>query len=236
MVRMWRVIGAVCAAAVLGGCGDDASEPGQTPAPTRAATAPATPTTEPGFDPDDPAISIIPEDGKEIDALVSQAGKRDDFRIPRGVAAGKPDGPLLLAWVARPFYEPPAGDAWIDGLNPGQRAVYSMFVADFEILNGGFYQLWTNSSGYIADDLAASAELVGSKEFASIFRDAAALWPGGEIPRSRSKREQIADGFSGAELDELDNRYAETQYARKTALGPILARYIRANPDQFVAD
>jgi hypothetical protein len=235
MTRVRRVMG-ILFVAVLCGCADDGKQSSSTPTTTAAQTLPAEPTTEPGFDPEDPAISIIPEDGDEIDKLVRRAGKRDDFRIPRGVAAGKLDGPLVLAWVARPFYDPPASDAWVQDLNAGQRAVYSMFVADFEILNGGFYQLWTNSSGYIADDLVAAAELVRSKEFASIFRDAAALWPAGEIPRSRSKRERIADRISEADLAELDSRYAATQYARRTALGPILARYIRANPDQFVAD
>lgn len=221
----------LCAASAMGGCGDDASS-----GPVRAPAAPAEPTTEPGFDPDDPSIAIIPDSEKHIDRLVRAAGKRDDFRIPRGVAAGKPDGPLVLAWVARPFYDPPAGDAWMEDLNPGQKAVYALYLADFEILNGGFDQLWTNSSGRIADDLAAAAERVGSKELASIYRDAAALWPHGRIPRDRSAREEISSRFSEADVTALDDRYAATQYARRTALGPILARYLRAHPGAFIAD
>jgi hypothetical protein len=230
-----RLVLTILCAAAFCGC-DDASDSQTNPARTTAQTLPAEPTTEPGFDPDDPAISILPEDNDAIDALIREAGRRNDFRIRRGVAAGKLDGPLVLAWVGRPFYDPPADNAWIDDLNPGQLAVYSMFQAHFEILNGGFHQLWTNSSGYIADDLVDSAERVDSKEFTAIFRDAAALWPDGEIPRSRAKRERIANRFSDADLAELDDRYAATQYARKTALGPILARYMRAHPGQFVAD
>ena len=110
-----------------------------------------------------------------------------------------------------------------------------MYVADFEILDGGFAQLWTNTSGAIAGDLVRSAELVGSREFADLFRDAATLWPGGRIPRERVQREQLLASMPGDKLAALDERYAATQYRRKTALALVLGSYIRAHLDDFVA-
>ena len=110
-----------------------------------------------------------------------------------------------------------------------------MYVADFEILNGGFAQLWTNASGAIAGDLVRAAELVGSREFADIFRDAATLWPGGRIPRDVVRRERVVASMPGDEVAALDERYVATQYRRKTALAMVLGGYIRAHRDEFVA-
>ncbi len=189
---------------------------------------------EPGFDPDDPALQTIPENSGHADQIIRNAGKRRDFKVPVSAVAGLEDGPLVLAVVLRPFYEL-AGDSGRRRLNEGQRAVYAMYVADFEILNGGFSQLWFNASGDLANDLVPAAELVGSPEFAALFRDAAALWPSGKVPRSRAEREALLDTLDEAKLAELDERYAATQYQRKTALANVLEPYIRANRNQFVA-
>ena len=78
------------------------------------------------------------------------------------------------------------------------------------------------------------AELVGSREFADIFRDAATLWPDGRIPRDRVQREQLLASMPGDKLAALDERYVATQYRRKTALALVLGGYIRAHLDDFV--
>ena len=80
-----------------------------------------------------------------------------------------------------------------------------------------------------------AAELVGSREFAAIFRDAQAHRPGGRIPRDRARREQLLASVPGDKVAALDERYAATQYSRKTALALVLGSYIRAHPDEFVA-
>jgi hypothetical protein len=133
--------------------------------------------------------------------------------------------------VLRPFRE--ADDSVMEHMNAGQRAVYATYLADFEILNGGFAQLWGNSSGAVAGDLVVSAQRVGSPELEGIFRDAQALWPDNEIPRDRAAREAVLDALDGAKLSALDERYAATQYKRKTALATVLGTYIRAHLDEF---
>ncbi len=193
-------------------------------------------TPEPGFDPDDPALQTIPDNSTHADEIIRKAGKRRDFKVPVSAVAGLKAGPLVRAVVLRPFYELAGGEAALRRLNRGQRAIYAMYLADFEVLNGGFSQFWFNSSGAIANELLPAAELVGSAEFAAIFRDAAALWPGGEVPRDRVRRDALLDTLDGSKLAELDERYAATQYKRKTTLANVLAPYIRTNASQFVAD
>jgi hypothetical protein len=230
---MKRLLAVVSLTVVLGGCGG-AEEAVQTPLP--ASTPPVEFTPEPGFDPDDPALSTMPEDQHEVDQLTKLVGNRKDYRIPRRVLANRKDGPLVLAVTVRPFNELNGDEAIVRRLTPGQRAVFAIYLADAEILNGGFSQFWANPSGAVGADLVPAAELVGSPEFTAIFRDAAAIWPGGEIPRDRASRAAALDGLPAEKIAELDARYAQTQYKRSTTLAEVLAPYIRAHLDQFASD
>lgn len=235
---MKRALVVLLAVAALAGCGGDPAPGAKDDGAAAVADTSGWPeevTPEPGFDPDDPALSTIPDDEAHADEIVRKAGKRKDFRVPASAVRGLDLGPLVLAVVTRPFYELDTEDA-IDRLNKAQFAVYALYYADFEILNGGFSQFWFNSSGAVADEMVAAAERVGSPELAAIYRDAAALWPGGEIPRDPAKRETVLDQLDGEKLAAIDERYAETQYHRKTALANVLGPYIRANSDQFVTD
>jgi Domain of unknown function (DUF4375) len=230
---MKRSLAVLLAAVAVGGCGtsedvDDAS------GPSSSAEWPTELEPEPGFDPDDPALSTIPDTDASRRALLERVGNRNDFKVPRHVVAGLPDGPLVQAVVVRPFPLLLIGDPTMRRLNEGQRAINAMYVADFEILNGGFWQLWENPSGAIAADLVPAAELVGSDEFADIFRDAQALWPGGRIPRDQARRRELVLRLPDDKLSALNERYAATQYRRKTALALVLGGYIRDHLGQFV--
>lgn len=233
---MKRALTVLLAAAVLAGCGKDPVVVEDASATADSGWVGLELTPEPGFDPMDQALQTIPDDSAQADEIVRKAGKRPDFKVPASAIVGLEPGPLVRAVVLRPFYELADDESGLRRLNEGQRAVYAMYVADFEILNGGFGQFWSNSSGGIANELLPAAELVGSPEFAAIFRDAVALWPDGKVPRDRAKREALLDTIVGDKVAELDERYAATQYKRKTALANVLAPYIRANTEQFVAD
>jgi hypothetical protein len=235
---MKSCLAVLLAAVVLAGCGG--SEPDSVvPLPDDYADSSEWPalelTPEPGFDPDDPAIDTIPDDDAHREELLRRAGDRRDFKVPASMVSGVEDGPLVLAVVTRPFNELGGDEAAERRLNAGQRAVYAIYLADFEILNGGFSQFWLNSSASISNGMTNAAERIGSPEFAAIHRDAQALWPGGEIPRDYARREELLTQLDGEKLAALDQRYAATQYKRATALGTVLGRYIRANTDEFVA-
>ena len=239
MISVRIVPALIASTALLAGCGDASEDP-----PARAqgdGRGPQTflepPPPDPGFEEPDPDIELAPESSASVDAFLRRAGDRHDFRVPRSILAGLKPGPLARGAIERIWAEVDPPDAGYRRLNVGQRALYVLQYADFEILNGGFYQYWTNSSGYMAADLVAAARRVGAPEYEALFRDAAALFPNGEVPRGRDEREQLADQvLTDAALTGLDERYAEFQYHRKTALGLILGRYVRAHLEEFVAD
>lgn len=203
---MKRALSLLLAAAALAGCGGDT--PVVEDQDAAAGQVPLEPTPEPGFDPMDPALQTIPETSGHAAGIIRKAGKRRDFKVPVSAVAGLKPGPLVRAVVLRPFHELAEDESGLRRLNAGQRAVYAMYLADFEILNGGFWQFWFNASGGIANDLLPAAERVGSPEFAAIFRDAAALWPGEKVPADRARRNALLETFDEDRLAELDARYA----------------------------
>ncbi|RKQ91885.1 uncharacterized protein DUF4375 [Solirubrobacter pauli] len=229
---MKRALTAALIAAALAGCAGEPVPAEDEGAAVEASGWPAERTPEPGFDPDDPALTTIPDDGAHGERIVRAAGKRSDFKVPAKAVAGLEPGPLVRAVVTRPFYELDSEVA-ADRLNPAQLAVYAIYLADFEILNGGFSQFWLNA-GALGPELVPAAERVGSAELAAIFREAEAVWPGGKVPRDRAKREALLDQLDGERLAAVDERYAATQYQRKTALANVLGPYIRGNTRQFV--
>jgi hypothetical protein len=60
-------------------------------------------------------------------------------------------------------------------------------------------------------------------------------WPEGRIPRDRAKRIALLAKLDDDKIAKVDDRYAATQYKRKTALANVLAPYIRTHRDEFVA-
>ena len=223
---MKRPLVVLLSAVLLVGCGEQPAPPADEGAAAESGWVNLELTPEPGFDLDDPAIQTIPDDGAHGEAIVRKAGKRKDFKVPASAVAGLENGPLVRAVVLRPFYDGEVSDR----LNGAQLAVYAMYLADFEILNGGISQLWLNQPG-IAGELVSAAERVGADEHAAIYRDAAALWPGGKIPADGAG----IDSIDGEKLAALDERYAALQYRRATTLANVLGPYIRANTEQFVA-
>jgi hypothetical protein len=233
-LRVLLIVAALGLTAMLAACGS-AAEP--EPAQPAQDGFYEPPEPEPGFDPLDPALNLLPETNEAEQALIQRLGRRRDFRIPRGEVAGLAEGPLARAVIARMWHEleiPHGDDRRYRRLNEGQRALYALQWADAEILNGGFEQFWSNDTGYFAADLQAAARRVGSREFEALFRDAAALFPAGRIPRDQDERARRLARIDGGAIAQLDERYFAFQYRRSTALGLILGRYVKAHPDEFL--
>jgi hypothetical protein len=217
----------VCAS----GCGGGDSRPDRRAADETAQE----PRPEPGFDPLDPRYDTLAESAAAERKLLARAGHRRDYRVPRSLLAGLGPGPLAHTAVVRISNEIAPDDARYRRLNPGQRALFALMWADAEILNGGFDQFLFNDTGYLAPDLAEAARRVGSGEYAAVFADLERLFPAGRIPRDRAERERLLDAIDARRIGRLDERYTAFQYHRRTSLGVIPGRYVRAHMSEFAA-
>lgn len=131
-----------------------------------------------------------------------------------------------------------AAGAWgreapvIRSLAPGIRAIYTTWLVDAEVNDGGFHQYFFNSSGQYAGEALAGYELLGADDYAAIMRSAIATF---EIDRERlaayeaDDPEVFAESPAHAALREVDQRY----YALGDRIYHAWAVFVRTHPEAF---
>lgn len=119
----------------------------------------------------------------------------------------------------------------VDALPPGIRAVYTTWLVDLEVNNGGFNQFFFNPYGEFAGVALASYELLGAEDYAAIMRAAIATR---EAERDRMAQyydahtlEAFSESYTHTELGELDQRY----YALGDGIYHVWAVFVRTRPD-----
>jgi hypothetical protein len=121
----------------------------------------------------------------------------------------------------------------IRSLPPGVRAIYTTWLVDAEVNNGGFNQYFFNSSGQYAGDALAGYELLGAEEYAAVMRSAIATF---EIDRPRlapyydaGTLEAFSESYRHTDLGEVDQRY----YALGDRIYHAWAVFVAEHPEAF---
>ena len=116
-------------------------------------------------------------------------------------------------------------------LPPGVQAIYTTWLVDVEVNNGGFNQFYFNPSGELAGDALVGYELLGAEDYASVMRAAIATH---ESERDRmaafydaGTMEALSASYAHTELDEVDQRY----YALGDRIYDIWASFARERPE-----
>jgi len=115
---------------------------------------------------------------------------------------------------------------------PGERADSIVESVEGEVNNGRFSQFFTNSSGSLTRQAIATAALVGAQEPERVLRAAARVFPGGQVPVDRARRNEVFERLpdsAAAVLERLDVRW----YALDRGPDRRLRASIDAHPDQF---
>lgn len=123
---------------------------------------------------------------------------------------------------------------------------YCVWLADVEVCNGGFYQLFSNYSGMIVPEAVDGFNLLGWPEMASCVVSAVHFGFGdGELasyPRDRDQRwDRMND--KGKESDDWD-RLADKYFGTRNNTSPYnsrvegqvearVATYVRNHPEEF---
>ena len=118
--------------------------------------------------------------------------------------------------------------------DPNEAAFFALILVDAEIGNGGFWQLFTNSTGDLTEQAIAGAERFGLGEHARLLRDAsAALYPEG-IPLDGEERLRLYDEWVTEDRFPADEEAMEALDERWFALDDVLTQrlyaYAREHP------
>jgi hypothetical protein len=84
--------------------------------------------------------------------------------------------------------------------------LFAAHFAQSEICNGGFYQLFSNSTGVLAPEAAEGFQTIGMAATAETVRTAMRLL-GEDYPRERGERQNVLAGVNRQALDELDKKF-----------------------------
>jgi hypothetical protein len=121
-------------------------------------------------------------------------------------------------------------------MSSGFQAVYSTWILDSEVNNGGFNQFFTNSSGQFAEMALESLKLLGAIEHYSVLQKAIEIH---EMEKRNPKLQDLygqrtAEAFSASyqetKLDECDSAF----YNLGNQLSELRLQYIRSHPKDFV--
>lgn len=125
-------------------------------------------------------------------------------------------------------------DAIVSLLPPGTAAIYTTWLVDVEVNNGGFNQFFFNPYGKLAGNALAGYELIGAEEYASVMRAAIATH---ESERARilphyeeHTAQSFRDSYRVTELGEVDQRY----YSLGDRIYDIWAAFAHARPELIV--
>lgn len=121
--------------------------------------------------------------------------------------------------------------AILRSLAPGVQAIYTTWLVDVEVNNGGFNQFFFNPSAELAGDALVGYELLAAEDYASVMRAAIATH---ESERDRMATfydagtlEALSASYAHTELDEVDQRY----YALGDRIYDVWASFARERPE-----
>ncbi|MBJ7331276.1 MAG: hypothetical protein JHC95_15390 [Solirubrobacteraceae bacterium] len=182
----------------------------------------------------DPAVDVIPDSQAQIDRLMTGLGDRPDYKVKLDTVKDLPRGQLTYAVIARMWKQWNATGEYrfLADVNPTQRAVFNLVLADSEIQRGGFAEYWDRAPDTLVGDLPDAARRVGAASYAELFHDAFGIW-GEPVPVNADARRAGTQRLDADALAKVDERYAALQYRHETALGTVLGKYIRQTLDAF---
>ena len=84
--------------------------------------------------------------------------------------------------------------------------LYAAHFAQSEICNGGFHQLFGNSTGVLCPEAVQGFELIGMPTTASLLTSAMEAL-GTPFPRERGERKKVLESVSQSLLNQLDKQF-----------------------------
>lgn len=162
--------------------------------------------------------------------------EKPDWRVP---APPRETADADVVWLAieRIFTDlrtPYDADERLYELTPGQRAVYALDWIRKEVANGGFDQLFGNSTGSLTPEAMGGAAYIGANDYEDILRRAAAIFPNGEVPRDRDERTDLIDlDEHGDLLEQLDQEFFALLGDPDRNLTYLMAVFMATHKDEF---
>ncbi len=124
--------------------------------------------------------------------------------------------------------------AVVNSWTPGKQMLYSTWILEGEVNNGGFHQYFWNTEGKHAQMALAGYRMVGAKAYANITERAIETYETEKKQQQKFKDKGTVDAFSESneesKLDALDNEF----YKLKEDVSAMRVKYIKEHLQDFV--
>ena len=120
-------------------------------------------------------------------------------------------------------------------LSKGRQAIYSIWVIDEEVNNGGFNQLYFNGYEKLAKLAETGFLIIGAKKFADLTKKANQLFQRIKPDLDKYKDgtlESFSESYKNNPLDKYDDEYYKLN--ESDSLNYMIVKYIRNNPIEFI--
>ena len=152
------------------------------------------------------------------------------------------EDPLGVLWpvIVHTVFPKPERRERIEALGRAARVIYLVECLAGEVINGGFHQYFSNSSGEHANEAHRALLEVGAVERAKLLGRAMGAFAGGRVPTDRTERyEEVeaADKRRPGFLDGLDSEFYALDAGAPAVedLGELLLAFIGLNAKEPVA-
>lgn len=125
----------------------------------------------------------------------------------------------------------------ISKLTKGQQAIFSIWMLQAEVNNGGFNQFYYNSSGQFSEMAKEGLNFIGAEKFAELVEKANKTYS--EIKDDLESKddgtiESFSESYEGNPLNAYDDKFYELEESEN--LDSIQIVFIRENKDEFIKE
>lgn len=120
-------------------------------------------------------------------------------------------------------------------MSKGQQAIYTTFLVESEVNNGGFNQFYFNSSGIFAEMAIGGFQLIGAEKFANIMIEANRIYTENkEVLQAYDDGtvNSFCESYKDNPLNELDEQFYNLY--KEENLQELKVIYIRKNITDFI--
>lgn len=121
-------------------------------------------------------------------------------------------------------------------LSPGLRALYSTWLVEAEVNNGGFNQFYWNSSGQFAKESEAGFLLLGALDHYELMKEANMIHEQEKEKMQKYKEKgtlsAFSDSYKETKLNSIDDKFFDLH----ENLSELRIKYIRSNMGEFISN
>jgi len=140
------------------------------------------------------------------------------------------EDPIGVLWpfvVSRVFHESRSRD--VEVLTPAAKQLYFVVIMDGEVMNGGFHQFFSNTSGDYAHEALAALRELGAAETSTLLQTAIDTFPKKQVPKDRAQRNALLDRIDPKTLDAIDGQYYALAKCGSEDLAELILRFMRTH-------